>query len=224
MKKLIVIEGVDASGKQTQSDLLYERLQKYDIKVKKISFPNYSSDSSAPVKMYLGGAFGDNADAVNPYAASTLFAADRVASIFGAWRKEIAEADVVIADRYVTSNMIHQASKIKSQSEKNAFLDWLYDFEYNKLALPKPDLVLFLDMPVENAVQLMENRANKIDMSEVKDIHESDRAYLEASYDNAVFVAQKYSWQTVKCTENGIIKSIEKISDEIYNAVLSLIL
>ncbi len=224
MKKLIVIEGVDASGKQTQSDLLYERLKKYDIKVKKISFPNYSSDSSAPVKMYLGGAFGNDADDVNPYVASTLFAADRVASVFGTWRKDIAEADVVIADRYVTSNMIHQASKIKSQIEKNAFLDWLYDFEYDKLDLPKPDLVLFLDMPVENAVQLMENRANKIDMSEVKDIHESDIAYLEASYDNAVFVAQKYSWQTVKCTKNGKIKSIEKISDEIYNAVLSLIL
>ena len=158
--KLIVIEGVDASGKQTQSDLLYAHLRSDGVSAAKIGFPNYGSASSALVKMYLNGEFGTDAEAINPYAASAFFAVDRVASIFGDWREKIENSDVVIADRYVTSNMIHQASKIKNEAEKRAFLDWLYDFEYEKLKLPKPNLVIFLDMPAESAMELMKKRPN----------------------------------------------------------------
>lgn len=221
--KLIVIEGVDASGKQTQSDLLYAHLCSDGVSAAKIGFPNYDSASSALVKMYLNGDFGTDAEAINPYAASAFFAVDRVASIFGDWREKIENSDVVIADRYVTSNMIHQASKIKNEAEKSAFLDWLYDFEYEKLKLPKPNLVIFLDMPAESAMELMKKRPNKIDMSDVKDIHESDFGYLKSSYDNAVSVAKRCDWKTVRCVKDGSIRTADDIADEIYGMVKSVL-
>lgn len=217
--KLVVIEGVDSSGKETQTRLLYDKLQSNVGKVEKIEFPNYSSNTSALVKMYLNGDFGMHADDVNPYAASAFFAVDRVGSIYGDWKERLDGADVVIADRYVTSNMIHQASKIAGYDKKGEFIDWLYDFEYKKLALPEPDVVIFLDMPVKNAMELMKNRLNKIDSSEVKDIHESDENYLQKSYDNAVYVAKKYNWNIVSCVKDGNLRTIEDISNEIYEIV-----
>jgi len=223
MSKLIVIEGVDSSGKATQTEILHKRLcDKFD-NVKKVSFPNYDSPSSAIVKMYLNGDFGTDASSVNAYTASSFFAIDRYASVNGEW-KDIFEGDgIIVADRYTTSNMVHQAAKIDISADKDAFLDWLYDFEYNKLMLPKPDKVIFLDMPVKYAKELMENRKNKYNGSEVKDIHESDTEYLTKSYNNAVSVAKKYDWHRICCVKDDNLRTIEDISDEIFEAVLSVL-
>jgi len=214
--KLVVIEGVDSSGKETQTNRLFEKVCSLKLKTEKIVFPNYDSDTSSLVKMYLSGEFGLNADDVSPYMASAFFAVDRVGSIRGVWSDKLKNADVVIADRYVTSNMIHQASKIEDESDKNKFLDWVYDFEYGKLELPQPDLVIFLDMPVKNALELMANRPNKINTSDKKDIHESDVNYLTKSYNNAVSVADKYNWHKVSCVRDGKVRSIDDISEEIF--------
>lgn len=217
--KLIVIEGVDSSGKQTQSALLKEKIRAAGKNVVSIEFPNYKSDSSAIVKMYLGGEFGTDASDVSGYAASMFFAVDRFASVRGEWKEFFGNGNIIIADRYTTSNMVHQASKIDDFKDKEKFLDWLADLEYNKLALPKPDVVVFLDMPVKNAMELMAKRNNKINDSEVKDIHESNAEYLQKSYDNAVFVANREGWQTIHCTKNGKVRSIEDISGEIFSVV-----
>lgn len=221
--KIIVIEGVDSSGKATQSRLLEEKLREDKNSVISVEFPNYRSDSSSVVKMYLGGDFGTDPNSVSPYAASTFFAVDRFASVNGEWKDYFSNGNIVIADRYTTSNMVHQASKITDTNEKSKFLDWLYDFEYNILSLPKPDLVVFLDMPVENARQLMKDRANKINNSSVKDIHESNEDYLNQSYNNACFVAEKYGWKRIKCAIDGKVRTIDDISEEIYEAVKSIL-
>lgn len=213
--KLIVIEGVDSSGKATQSKILYDTLLSRKINVSSVEFPNYGGVSSAPVKMYLGGEFGSDPDSVNAYAASILFAVDRFASVKALWKDKFYDGDVVIADRYTTSNMVHQASKISDTEKKSEFLDWLYDLEYNKMELPKPDLVIFLDMPVKYAQMLMANRANKIDNSQVKDIHESNEKYLYEAYNNACFVAKKYNWTHIECVKDGKVRSIEDIASEI---------
>lgn len=221
--KLIVIEGVDSSGKATQSALLKENLSKLGKKVVGVEFPNYESESSAVVKMYLAGDFGDDPNAVSPYAASMFFAVDRVATVKATKKELFCDGNIVVADRYTTSNMVHQASKIGDAKKKDEFLDWLYDLEYEKLSLPKPDMVIFLDMPVENARELMATRANKIDNSQVKDIHERNADYLQQSYDNAVFVAKKYEWTTVCCAKDSKVRSIEEISEEILAKVKKIL-
>ncbi len=221
--KLVVIEGVDSSGKQTQSDILMDNIKNIGLPVEKIVFPNYESDTSSLVKRYLGGEFGSNANDVNPYTASAFFAVDRVGSIYSVWKERLENTKIVIADRYVTSNMIHQASKIENSAEREAFLDWVYDFEYEKLNLPKPDLIIFLDMPVKYAMQLMANRLNKINSSEIKDIHESDEDYLNKSYDNAVSVAEKYGWHRISCVKDGCIRTIDDISKEIFEVFKTIL-
>ena len=221
--KLVVIEGVDASGKQTQTEKLYENILSAGHRVEKIEFPNYASETSSLVKMYLGGDFGTNAQDVSPYMASAFFAVDRVGSMRCVWKERLENADLVIEDRYVTSNMIHQASKISDSKEKNDFLDWVYDFEYNKLGLPKPALVIFLDMPVKYAKQLLENRKNKINDSVVKDIHEGDTEHLTKSYDNAVTIAEKYGWHRISCVKDGNIRTIDDISQEIFEVCKKLL-
>ncbi len=216
MKKLVVIEGVDSSGKETQSNKLYDKIKGINLSVEKIVFPNYESSTSSLVKMYLNGSFGTNPDDVSPYTASAFFAVDRVGSMQSVWKEKLENADVVIADRYVSSNMIHQASKISNAAEREEFLDWVYDFEYNKLGLPKPDLIIFLDMPVKYSLELMKHRPNKIDSSDVKDIHESNVEHLNKSYDNAVSIADKYGWHRVSCVKDNKIRSIDDISEEIF--------
>lgn len=219
---LIVIEGVDCSGKETQTENLYKSLLDEGRKVMRISFPDYESDSSALVKMYLRGDFGKSAYDVNPYTASAFFAVDRFASYKTKWG-EFLEDGIVIADRYVTSNMVHQASKMKDDSEKEEYINWLCDFEYGKLKLPKPDLVLFLDMPPEISARLNQERKNKITGEDVKDIHENDLEYLKASYDNAHFVAKNQSWRHVECAPNGKLRTIEEISEEIIGVVKEIL-
>lgn len=221
MGKLIVIEGTDSSGKETQTKLLFERLKKEGKNVRKISFPNYESPACAPVKMYLAGDFGDNAVEVNPYPVSTMYAIDRYASFKMDWGKFYKEGGIIITDRYTTSNMVHQASKIDNLKEKEDYLMWLMDLEYEKMQLPKPDTVIFLNMPTHMAVKLMESRKNKITGETKKDIHEKSSEYLKKSHDNACLVANKYSWQEIRCVENERLKSIEEIGEEIYKAVIS---
>jgi dTMP kinase len=223
MGKLIVIEGTDSSGKETQTKKLYERLANEIEKVRKISFPNYESPACEPVKMYLAGAFGDNALNVNPYPVSTMFAIDRYASYKMDWESFYNAGGIIVTDRYTTSNMVHQASKIENIDEKSKYLGWLEDLEYNKMGIPKPDLVIFLNMPTEMAVKLMEARKNKITGEEKKDIHEKDTSYLKKSYDNACDIAKKYNWQEIKCVENKRLKTIEEIGEEIYTLVKEIL-
>ncbi len=211
---LIVLEGVDSSGKATQTSLLSSYLAK-TREIMQVTFPDYESDSSALVKMYLSGTFGEDANAVSPYAASVFYAADRYASYKINWGSFLKSGGTVICDRYTTSNMVHQAAKLESESDKDAFLDWLYDFEYRKMGLPIPELVFFLDMPPKYARQLMENRANKFTGEKEKDIHERDASHLEKAYNNAVYVAKKNNWKFISCVKDGKIRTIEDIHSEI---------
>lgn len=223
MGKLIVIEGTDSSGKETQTRKIFERLILEGNACKKISFPNYESEASAPVKMYLAGKFGKDATKVNPYPISTMYAIDRYASFKEDWGKDYSENKIVVADRYTTSNMVHQAAKFESEAEKEEYVKWLEDLEYNKMELPRPDLVIFLNMPTEKAWELMTNRNNKITGTEKKDIHEKDMEYLKKSHDNACYIAQKMGWSEISCTEGDRIKSIEEIHEELYEMVKKVI-
>lgn len=216
MGKLIVIEGTDASGKQTQSELLYNYLKSRNKEVMKLIFPDYDSRSSELVKMYLEGCFGTDAQSVDPKVASVFYAADRYASYKTKWENFYkADDTVIIADRYVTSNMIHQAAKIEDSSKKEEYLNWIYDFEYNIMGLPKPDCVIFLNMRFDLAQKLMENRGNKITHSDKKDIHESNSEYMRKCYDNACFIAKKYDWHEIKCFSGDTIRLIGDIQNEI---------
>ena len=220
---LIAIDGTDASGKQTQSELLYKRLTENGIKARLISFPAYENASSALVKMYLAGDFGKDPSDVNAYAASVFYAADRFATYRTDWGRDYNDGVVIIADRYVSSNMIHQASKCVDNAEKDSFIAWLEELEYGHFGLPKPDKVLFLDMPTEKAAELMQDRANKIDNSESKDIHESNLAYLKKSYENAKYISDLRGWTHISCVRGGSVRDISDISDEVYKEALSLI-
>ena len=219
MGKLIVIEGTDSSGKETQTRKLYERLEKEITNVRKLSFPNYKSPACEPVKMYIAGAFGDNALDINPYPVSTMFAIDRYASYKMEWEKFYQDGGIIVTDRYTTSNMVHQASKIESIDKKNEYLDWLEELEYSKMGIPRPDLIIFLNMPTETAAELMAQRKNKITGEDIKDIHEKDISYLKKSYENACNIAKKYNWLEIKCVENGRLKTIDEIGEEIFSVV-----
>ena len=219
MGKLIIIEGTDGSGKQTQTELIYNKLTLLlgIEKIKKLSFPNYESKSSEPVKMYLSGEFGKNVEDVNAYAASILYSVDRFASFKTEWENFYNGGGVIISDRYTTSNMIHQASKIRDDSEREKYLKWLIDLEWNKIAIPKPDLVLFLDVPFEVSQRLIEERKNKITGDNKKDIHENNKEYLKNSYNSAIKLAKKFGWIIVSCETDGNLKSIEEINQDILN-------
>lgn len=217
--KLIIIEsGSDASGKATQSKKLYERLINEGYNCMKITFPDYDSESSALVKMYLRGEFGSNPNDVSPYVASTFYAADRYASFKTKWEKFYNEGGIIISDRYTTSNMVHQAAKM-DEEEKEKFLNWLWDLEFNLYGIPEPDQVIFLDVDPMVSQQLMKNRLNKITGEEEKDIHESNEEYLVNSYNNSLKIADKYSWNKVKCTEGTTLRTIDNIHEEIYKMV-----
>lgn len=220
MGKLIVIEGLDASGKQTQTALICDALKNIGYKVKQISFPCYDSNSSALVKMYLNGDFGSTAENVNPYAASSFYAVDRYASFKTDWEKDYNLETIVVADRYTTSNMIHQAGKISDLDARCDYLDWLYEYEFKYLGLPKPDKVLFLEMPPEVSEKLMKERANKITGNAEKDIHEKDKNHLVKSYESALFVADRFKWDIVHCVQDNNLRTIDDIHSEILEKVL----
>ncbi|WP_042278152.1 dTMP kinase [[Clostridium] dakarense] len=221
--KLIIIEsGSDASGKATQTKKLYERLLKDGYNIKKVEYPNYKSESSALVKMYLRGDFGDKPSDVDPYVSSTFFAADRYASYKTEWEEFYCNGDIILADRYTTSNMVHQASKMDKE-DRDKYLDWLTDYEFNMYKIPKPDCVIFLDVPIEFSQKLMENRKNKFTGEDKKDIHESDIKYLEDSYNNSLYIADKYKWKKINCVENNELRSIDSIHEDIYQVVINTI-
>ena len=224
MGKLIVIEGTDSSGKETQTKRLFEKLEEKGLKVKKISFPNYDSPACEQVKMYLAGAFGEDAMKVNPYPVSTMYAIDRYASFKTDWEKFYNEDGIIVTDRYVTSNMVHQASKIRDLDEKKKYLNWLEDLEYEKMGIPRPDLVIFLNMPTDMAIRLMAERKNKITGEEKKDIHERDKEYLKESHANACKIANIYNWKEIKCNDGERIKTIEEIGEEVFSLVEEVVL
>lgn len=218
--KLIVIEAPDGSGKKTQAELLYKRLKNEGLEVRQVEFPNYQSPSSGLVKMYLRGEFGQDPNQVNPYAASVFYAVDRFASFQKEWSDFYEQGGLIIADRYTTSNFIHQAVKFTNEVEKNKYLTWLGEFEFELLALPEPDLVFFLDMPPEFSAKLIAQRKNKFTGESQKDIHEINETYLEDSYLNARWIAAKYQWISIDCVQNKRIKSIAEIHQEIYDNFL----
>ena len=217
--KLIIVEsGSDASGKATQTELLYNRLVSEGKKCIKITFPDYDSESSALVKMYLRGDFGSNASEISPYIASNFYAADRYASFKTKWEEFYNNGGIVISDRYTTSNMVHPASKME-ESEKDKYLNWLTDLEFNIYKIPTPDKVIFLNVEPEVSQRLMENRLNKFTGEKEKDIHENNKEYLFKSYKNALEIAEKYNWTKIDCSYNGSLRSIEDIHNEIYGII-----
>ena len=221
--KLIIIEGSDGSGKATQTKKLYDRLEQNNYNIKKVEFPNYDSESSALVKMYLRGDFGKHAEDVDPYVCSTFFAVDRYASFKTEWEEFYNNGGIIICDRYTTSNMIHQASKMEVE-ERDKYLEWLNDLEFNLYKIPKPDCVIFLDVPVEMSQKLMKDRNNKITGESEKDIHESDFDYLKKSYENSLYIAKKYDWQRINCIKDDNMRTIDDIHEEIYSIVEDKIL
>ena len=219
MGKLFVIDGTDGSGKQTQLQKLKERLEQEKIDYRVVSFPNYDSKTSTLVKMYLSGDFGKNAKDVSPYIASTFYAADRYATFQTEYKEYYEKGGIILADRYTTSNMVHQAGKIKDKEERDEFLKWLWDFEFNLYGLPIPTEVFFLNMPVEKSLELIANRENKFTHEAKKDIHESDKNHLLDAYSAACDVAKDYNWHEVICVKNDQIRTIEDIHEEIYNVI-----
>ena len=219
MGKLFVIDGTDGSGKQTQFDLLKKHLDEDGIYYKTVSFPNYDSPSSSLVKMYLSGEFGENAKDVSPYIASTFYAADRYATFQKEYKKYYEEDGIILADRYTTANMVHQAGKIHDEKEREKFLNWLFDLEFNLYGLPVPSKVFFLNMPPEKVKELIKNRENKFTHNEKKDIHERDRKHLEEAYNAACDLAKKYNWNEIKCVKENVLRTRENIHEEIYKIV-----
>lgn len=218
MGKIIVIEGTDGSGKQTQSKLLYENLLKKGYNVKILSFPNYDSMSSGPVKMYLSGQLAEKAQDINAYQASALFAADRFCTMCE-YKDFLSQDGILILDRYVQSNMTHQAGKIKNLKERDQFLAWLDDFEFGYLGLPVPDIVLFLDVPVKVSQKLANERKN-LKTGEKKDIHEADKKHLENAYEAGKYVSKKFGWKEINCVNvKGNLRTIDEIQKLIINQV-----
>jgi len=220
MGKLFVIDGTDGSGKQTQFEKLKERLDKENIKYKAVYFPRYDNPSSSLVKMYLSGQFGENAKEISPYIASTFYAVDR----YAAYKTELEEyynnGGIILADRYTTANMVHQAGKIKDATERKKFLDWLWDFEFNLYKLPIQTEVFFLNMPPEYAIQLMKDRENKITHEQKKDIHEKDIEHIKDAYNAACDLVHKYNWKEIDCiNKNKEIKTIDTIHEEIFRTI-----
>lgn len=220
--KLITIEAGDGSGKATQTKALYDRLLAEGCQVLKVEYPDYQSESSALVRMYLGGEFGQQAENVSAYGASAFFAVDRYASYLLKWRQAYESGWIILADRYTTSNMVHQAVKLKDSAEREEFLTWLWDFEFGRLQLPVPDRVIYLDMPPEISDRLINSRAAK-DSSRKKDIHEKDTSYLHHCHRAYNEVAEKYGWVKISCAQQGNLRTVQDIHEDVYQAVKEIL-
>lgn len=217
--RIIVIEGLDGSGKNTQSRILMERLSEL-YSVKKISFPNYESPGSAPVRMYLGGEFGTDPSCVNAYAAASFYAVDRVTSYLSDWRADYEKGTLFVLDRYVTSNMVYMTSKIP-KAEWDDFLSWLSEFEYDRLGLPRPDGVIYLDMPTDVSQRLMTGRYNSDESK--KDLHEKNVEFLRACRESALYAAEKQGWVVVPCSDGDNPLTIEAISDRVFETAMGFL-
>lgn len=220
--KLITIEAGDGSGKATQTKALYDRLLAEDYQVLKVEYPDYQSESSALVRMYLGGEFGQQAENVSAYGASAFFAVDRYASYLLKWRQAYESGWIILADRYTTSNMVHQAVKLKDSAEREEFLTWLWDFEFGRLQLPVPDRVIYLDMPPEISDRLINSRAAK-DSNRKKDIHEKDTSYLHHCHRAYNEVAEKYGWVKISCAQQGNLRTVQDIHEDVYQSVKEIL-
>lgn len=217
--KLIVLEGTDGSGKSTQFSLLCAHMEREHRTFQKLIFPQYQEPSSALLKMYLGGEFGHNPSDVNPYAASTFYAVDRYASWKKVWGADYEGGALILSDRYSTSNAVHQTGKLP-EAEWGGFIDWLFDFEYNKLGLPAPDLVLYLDMPTEKSVQMLRSRESATHTQ--GDIHEADTDYLSQCRRVAQVAADRCGWIRIPCVDaTGDLRTVEDIHREIWTIVSS---
>ncbi len=218
--KLIVIEGTDGSGKSTQFRLLCQRLEQEGRQFHHIVFPRYQEESSALIRLYLGGAFGQKPGDVNAYAASSFYAVDRFASYREDWGAIYEGGGLILADRYTTSNAVHQGSKIPEEEREN-FFRWLYEFEYDKLGLPKPDLVCYLDMPTDLSVGLLRSREQATNTK--ADIHERDSDYLSQCRRCAQNAADVLGWKRIPCAKEGELRSIQEIHEEIWMTVQQLL-
>lgn len=220
MKKhnLIVIEGLDGSGKGTQTALLRDRMIADGHAVRHISFPNYSETSAALVKSYLAGEFGTSPESVNAYAASSFYAVDRYAAYKKHWEHDYLSGVNILADRYATSNAVYQMTKLPRE-QWDAYLKWLEDYEYRLLALPSPDIVIYLDMPPRVSQMLMSGRYSGDESR--KDIHERDLSFQEQCRESALYSAARLGWKVISCFEGDAPRSIENISDEVWSAVRS---
>lgn len=216
MGKLIVLEGTDGSGKSTQFRRLTERLTADGVAFQELDFPQYAEESSALIRMYLGGEFGEKPTDVNAYAASAFYAVDRYASYKKVWGQWYEQGGIVVSDRYTTSNAVHQASK-ESGDNQEKFLNWLCEFEYDKLGLPAPDLVIYLDVPTDYTERML--RCREHDTNTHADIHEKDSAYLALCRDTGRRAAAFYHWNVVDCVKDGKMRSVDDIHEEIYRKV-----
>lgn len=218
--RLIVMEGLDGSGKATQAKILHEKLLKWGKQVREISFPNYAEPSSALVKMYLAGELGREAGDVNAYAASAFYSVDRFASYQRHWKEDYASGTLILCDRYTTSNMVYQTEKLHREEWDN-FLAWLQDFEYNKLGLPKPNKVIYLDMHPNTSKKLLLARY-KGDEGK-KDLHEADFQYLVNCRQTALYAAEKCGWSVIRCCDGETPYPVEEIAQKIWETVLPFV-
>lgn len=214
--KLIVFEGIDGSGKSCQYRHICQRLENDGIDYNHIVFPRYDKESSALIRMYLGGSFGSHPEDVNAYTASTFYAVDRFASYREAWGDIYNTGGLIISDRYTTSNAVHQGCKL-SDEELPAFFGWLYDLEYVKMGLPQPDLVIYLDVDIETSLARMKRRQDKTHTA--ADIHEKDVEYLRRCLHTADMAADYYGWTRIPFTKNGVEREVEEKNDEIYELI-----
>lgn len=218
--KLIVLEGIDGSGKSSQYRRLCERMESDGIVYNHIVFPRYEKESSALIRMYLNGEFGSNPNDVNAYTASTFYAVDRFASYRADWGKTYENGGLIISDRYTSSNAVHQGSKL-ADAELPDFFAWLADLEYTKMGLPKPDLVLYLDVDIQTSLARMKRR--QADTDTKADIHERDVNYLERCLRTADYAADYFGWTRIVQTCDGQERSLEDINDDIYSAVRAIL-
>lgn len=218
--KLIVLEGIDGSGKSAQYRRLCTRLELEGIPFRSVVFPRYDQESSALIRMYLGGAFGDSPSDVNANAASIFYAVDRYASYMTDWGDYYRNGGLILSDRYTTSNAVHQGAKLP-ETELPAFFDWLYDLEYVKLGLPKPDLIIYLEVDVETSMERMRHRQEKTHTK--ADIHEKDVTYLEACLRTGERAAEHYDWKRVDFRQNGEIRALDEKHEEIFSVVKTIL-
>ena len=218
--KLIVFEGTDGSGKATQSELLCQELTRRGVPYRKLTFPRYQEESSVLVRLYLGGAFGQKPGDVNAYAAAAFYSVDRYASYKQDWGSYYEQGGLLIADRYTTSNAVHQASKLP-EGERQAFLDWLFDLEYGRMGLPAPDLVLYLDLPTEVSEKMLRHREQAT--ATAADIHEQDGAYLRRCREGAREIARDLGWSVIDCAAGDAPRTVEDIRREVLSRVEPLL-
>ena len=218
MGYIIVIEGTDGCGKQTQTERLYNKLVELGYNVKRQSFPNYSSPSSEPVKMYLGGQFGNSDTSLDAYQASVLFAVDRLCTYKQDLQSFYENGGIIIFDRYVESNMLHQAGKISDPVQADKYCDWLDELEFDVLKLPRPNKIIFLDVPVEVSIKLAHDRG-QLKANTPKDIHEQNPDHLLHAYNSGKRMSKKYNWNVVNCVQDMSLRSIESIAQDVFNIV-----